>query len=87
MGKGTIESDFYIKQTTIPNDIVYDPFMGQGNFGKGKLDKIGAEITRYTYQECKKILDHSARYIQKFKPKSSEGKDGMILYNKYLQKK
>ena len=31
--KSTVESDYFIKYMTIENEIVYDPFMGQGTFG------------------------------------------------------
>ncbi len=31
--QSTVESDYYIKYMTIPNEIIYDPFMGSGTTG------------------------------------------------------
>ena len=58
--QSTVESDYYIKYTTIPNDIIYDPFIGQGTFGISarKLDRqfIGAEINKTHYSNAQKLI-------------------------------
>ena len=58
--QSTIESDYYIKHTTIAHDIVYDPFMGQGTFGISarKLDRqfIGAEINPEHFKNAQKLI-------------------------------
>ena len=58
--QSTVESDYYIKHTTIAHDIVYDPFMGQGTFGISarKLDRhfIGAEINPDHFKNAQKLI-------------------------------
>lgn len=65
--QSTIESDYYIKYMTIPNDIVYDPFMGQGTFGisaiKLKRQFIGAEIDATHFKNAQRILTNANKTI------------------------
>jgi len=61
--KSTIESDYYIKHMTIENDIVYDPFLGQGTFGisavKLKRQFIGCEINKDHFETARKLIVHA----------------------------
>ena len=58
--QSTIESDYYIKQLTIQNEIVYDPFLGQGTFGISavKLNRqfIGSEINKEHFDNAQRLL-------------------------------
>lgn len=58
--QSTLESDYYIKYMTIENDIVYDPFMGQGTFGISAIQQgrqfIGAEIEKEYFLIAEKKL-------------------------------
>lgn len=58
--KSTVESDYFIKYMTIPNEIVYDPFMGQGTFGVSavKLNRqfIGCEINPEHFENAKRMI-------------------------------
>ena len=60
--KSTVESDYYIKYLTIENEIVYDPFMGQGTFGVSavRLNRqfIGCEINSEHFENAQKILSN-----------------------------
>jgi len=60
--KSTIESDYYIKHMTIENEIVYDPFLGQGTFGVSavKLNRqfIGCEINPEHFENAKRIISN-----------------------------
>jgi ParB-like chromosome segregation protein Spo0J len=61
--QSTVESDYYIKHLTIENEIVYDPFLGQGTFGMSavKLARqfIGAEINSEHFENAQKLLSIS----------------------------
>jgi len=61
--KSTIESDYYIKHMTIENEIVYDPFLGQGTFGVSavKLNRqfIGCEINPEHFENAKRIISNA----------------------------
>ncbi|MDH3203084.1 MAG: DNA methyltransferase [Nitrosopumilus sp.] len=61
--QSTVESDYYIEKLTIENEIVYDPFLGQGTFGisavKKKRQFIGAEINSEHFQTAQKLLSIS----------------------------
>lgn len=63
--QSTVESDYYIKYMTIPNDIVYDPFMGQGTFGvsavKLKRQFIGAEIDATHFKNAQRLLTNASK--------------------------
>ena len=58
--QSTTESDYYIKYMTLENDIVYDPFLGQGTFGvsavKLKRQFIGSEINPEHFENAKRLL-------------------------------
>ena len=58
--QSTIESDYYIQHMTEENEIVYDPFMGQGTFGisAAKLNRqfIGCDINPEHYTTAKKLI-------------------------------
>ena len=58
--KSTVESDYYIKHMTIENEIVYDPFMGQGTFltsaVKLKRQAIGCEINPEHFENAKRLI-------------------------------
>ena len=58
--KSTVESDYYIKYMTIPNEIVYDPFMGQATFGVSAVKQnrqfIGCEVNKEHFENAKRIL-------------------------------
>ena len=58
--QSTVESDYYIKYLTIKNDIVYDPFLGQGTFGISaiKLNRqfIGSELDPDHFKTAQKLL-------------------------------
>jgi len=58
--KSTVESDYFIKYMTIENEIVYDPFMGQGTFGvsavKQKRQFIGCEINPEHFANAERLI-------------------------------
>ena len=60
--QSTVESDYYIKYLTIPNEIVYDPFMGQGTFGISavKQDRqfIGCEVDPEHFANAERLISH-----------------------------
>jgi len=61
--KSTVESEYYIKYMTIQNEIVYDPFMGQGTFGVSavKLDRqfIGCEINAEHFANAERLISNA----------------------------
>ena len=61
--KSTVESDYYIKYMTIENEIVYDPFMGQGTFGisavKCNRQFIGCEINSEHFENAKRLISNA----------------------------
>ena len=58
--QSTVESDYYIEFMTEQNEIVYDPFMGQGTFGisaaKLKRQFVGCEINKEHYKTAEKLI-------------------------------
>ena len=58
--QSTKESDYYIKYLTIENEIVYDPFMGQGTFGisavKQNRQFIGCEIDSEHFANAQRVI-------------------------------
>ena len=58
--QSTVESDYYIKYLTIPNEIVYDPFMGQGTFGISAVNQnrqfIGCEIDSEHFANAQRLI-------------------------------
>lgn len=58
--QSTVESDYYIKHLTIENDIVYDPFLGQGTFGVSavKLNRqfIGCEVDKGHFENAERLI-------------------------------
>ena len=58
--KSTVESDYYIQYMTIENEIVYDPFMGQGTFGisavKQNRQFIGCEVNLEHFENAKRLI-------------------------------
>jgi len=58
--QSTVEADYYIKYLTIENEIVYDPFLGQGTFGiaatKLKRQFIGCEIDPGHFANAQRLI-------------------------------
>jgi len=58
--QSTVESDYYIKYLTIENEIVYDPFLGQGTFGISavKLNRqfIGCEVDKGHFENARRLI-------------------------------
>lgn len=58
--QSTKESDYYIKMMTVENEIVYDPFLGQGTFGVSavslKRQFIGAEIDKDHFDNAQRLI-------------------------------
>jgi len=58
--QSTAESDYYIKHTTVENEIVYDPFLGSGTFGisANKLERqfIGCEVDKDHFENARRLL-------------------------------
>ena len=63
--QSTVESDYYIKYMTLENDIVYDPFMGQGTFGVSAVNQnrqfIGCEIDADHFANAEKMISVARR--------------------------
>lgn len=61
--QSTKESDYYIKYLTIENEIVYDPFMGQGTFGISAVSQkrqfIGCEVDPEHFANAQKIISEA----------------------------
>jgi len=61
--QSTVESDYYIKYMTIENEIVYDPFLGQGTFGISavKLNRqfIGCEIDTEHFTNAQRLISEA----------------------------
>ena len=62
--QSTKESDYYIKYMTIPNEIVYDPFLGSGTFGISakKLGRqfIGCEVDSDHFETARRVISNAA---------------------------
>ncbi len=62
--QSTKESDYYIKYMTIPNEIVYDPFLGSGTFGISakKLGRqfIGCEVDPVHYETARRVISNAS---------------------------
>lgn len=60
--QSTVESDYYIKYMTIPDEIVYDPFLGQGTFGISavKLNRqfIGCEVDSEHFANAERMISN-----------------------------
>ena len=60
--QSTVESDYYIKFLTVENEIVYDPFMGQGTFGVSAIKQnrqfIGCEVNKEHFENARRILSN-----------------------------
>jgi len=60
--QSTVESDYYIKYLTIPNEIVYDPFMGQGTFGVSAVNQnrqfIGCEVDANHFANAERMISN-----------------------------
>ncbi len=58
--QSTVESDYYIKYLTLENEIVYDPFLGQGTFGISavKLNRqfIGCEVDKGHFENARRLI-------------------------------
>jgi len=58
--QSTVEADYYIKYLTIENEIVYDPFLGQGTFGISavKLNRqfIGCEVDKDHFENARRLI-------------------------------
>lgn len=63
--KSTVESDYFIKYMTIENEIVYDPFMGQGTFGVSAVKQnrqfIGCEINPEHFENAKRMISEASK--------------------------
>ena len=61
--KSTVESDYFIKYMTIENEIVYDPFMGQGTFGISAIKQnrqfIGCETNPEHFENAKRLISNA----------------------------
>ncbi len=61
--QSTKESDYYIKYLTIENEIVYDPFMGQGTFGISAVTQnrqfIGCEIESEHFANAERMISNA----------------------------
>ena len=61
--QSTVEADYYIKYLTIPNEIVYDPFLGSGTFGisaiKQKRQFIGVEIDKDHFENARRLISNA----------------------------
>ncbi len=65
--QSSVESDYYIKYMTIENEIIYDPFLGQGTFGVSAITQnrqfIGCEISKEHFDTASRLLsviDHTS---------------------------
>ena len=62
--QSTKESDYYIKYMTIPNEIVYDPFLGSGTFGISakKLGRqfIGCEVDNDHFETARRVISNAS---------------------------
>lgn len=60
--QSTKESDYYIKYLTIENEIVYDPFMGQGTFGISAVTQnrqfIGCEVDAEHFTTAQRLISN-----------------------------
>ena len=58
--QSTVEADYYIKHLTIENEIVYDPFLGQGTFGisavRLKRQFIGCETDKGHFENARRLI-------------------------------
>ena len=58
--KSTVESDYYIQYLTLEDEIVYDPFLGQGTCGVSavKLGRqfIGSEIDKGHFENAQRLI-------------------------------
>jgi len=58
--QSTVEADYYIKYLTIENEIVYDPFLGQGTFGVSaarlKRQFIGCEVDPDHFANAERMI-------------------------------
>jgi site-specific DNA-methyltransferase (adenine-specific) len=58
--QSTVESDYYIKYLTLENEIVYDPFLGQGTFGisavKQNRQFIGCEVDKDHFENARRLI-------------------------------
>lgn len=58
--QSTVEADYYIKYLTIENEIVYDPFMGQGTFGISAVSQnrqfIGCEVDPDHFANAERMI-------------------------------
>ncbi len=63
--QSTVESDYYIKYLTIENEIVYDPFLGQGTFGISavKLNRqfIGCEVDKEHFENARRLISAASQ--------------------------
>jgi ParB-like chromosome segregation protein Spo0J len=63
--QSTVESDYYIKYLTLENEIVYDPFLGQGTFGISavKLNRqfIGCEVDPEHFENARRLISTAAK--------------------------
>ncbi len=61
--QSTVESDYFIKHLTIENEIIYDPFVGQGTFGvsavKLKRQFIGAEVDAGHFANAERMISNA----------------------------
>ncbi|MEE9339559.1 MAG: DNA methyltransferase [Methylococcaceae bacterium] len=63
--QSTVESDYYIKYLTLENEIVYDPFLGQGTFGISavKLNRqfIGCEVDKDHFENARRLISAASQ--------------------------
>ena len=62
--QSTVESDYYIKHMTEENEIIWDPFMGQGTFliSAAKLNRqiIGSDIDTEKFEIASKLISQAS---------------------------
>jgi 16S rRNA G966 N2-methylase RsmD len=63
--QSTVEADYYIKYLTLENEIVYDPFLGQGTFGisavKLKRQFIGCEVEKEHFENARRLISAASQ--------------------------
>lgn len=66
--QSTVEADYYIKYLTIENEIVYDPFLGQGTFGISavKLNRqfIGCEVDKEHFENARRLISATSQNLK-----------------------
>jgi len=63
--QSTVESDYCIECMTMENDIVYDPFLGQGTFGISAISQnrqfIGCEVDKEHFENARRLISAASQ--------------------------